>query len=1221
MNDHAAKEPVAIVGLGSSAGGLQALTEFLEALPAATGMAFVVIQHLAAAHESMLSTILARSTPMKVIEVDDEPRVEANTVYVIPPNRSMLILDGKLTLAPRKSGVPHAIDIFMGALAESWGHRAIGVVLSGTGNDGMIGIEAIKTAGGITFAQDGSAQHGSMPQNAIDSGCIDFVLPPREIAVEIARLAESQDFVFATEVGSDPQSLDAILNVIRQTFNVDFSQYKTNTLQRRIRRRMALHRIATFQEYTALLRCDPKEVEAVHQDILISVTSFFRNPESFDALRKTALPRFLGHDRANPAIRVWVIGCSTGEEAYSLGILIHEYLTETNRAAPITIFATDINEASIERARRAWYPKTIEQDVSRERLARYFVEVEGGYIVSKTIRELCVFAQHNALTDPPFSRIDLVSCRNMLIYLQAALQRRLTPMLHYALNPNGMLFLGPSENITFHQDLFDTEDLRNKLYSKRAVNRRPETAFLGSASGGALPASAVKKFGAIVDSGVDLQREIERTMMKAYVPPAVVVNEDGEVLHFKGDTDVYLVRPEGRPSNSLIKMAREGLLGPIRSVLQQIKNNELPGREEGVLVTSRDGLLPISLNVVAVPASQTSPRCFCIFFEPAAQRSTVEREIEQPRYTDEDADRQIATLSKELAATREYLESTIESQQASNEELQSANEEVQSTNEELQSTNEELETSKEEIQSSNEELITVNEELRMRNDELDRANDDMNNLFASVQMTVVMVWRDMRIRRFTPLAQQLFNFLPTDIGRSITDMRLNLEIPQFSQLLSQVIEQGVAKELEVRSPEEHIYLLRIMPYRTGGKQVDGAVIILIDIDALARAQEALKRRVEELAIADRHKNEFLAILAHELRNPLVPLRNAAQILKISPNDAEVSAKARDLVERQVRHMSRMVNDLLDAARAQHGQIKLQLERCDLRSVVQRALEVLQTQFHGKQQQVRVMMPEEPVEVDGDATRLDQIAMNLLSNANKYTASGGRIEVRLEKDVLIDAAPRAVLRIRDNGQGIDADLLPRLFELFSQADRSLAHSEGGLGIGLSLVRTLMELHGGTVSVHSDGANCGSEFTLRFPLTTETLENSIDVDLPSVDKPTAIPMRHRILLVDDNIDITESSKALLEHDGHTVQTAGSGREALERALEFQPTVILLDLGLPDIDGYEVARRLRRLEQFATVRLIAISGYDTPEARAQSKSAGFDAHLGKPVNLFALDSFLSV
>jgi two-component system CheB/CheR fusion protein len=534
----------------------------------------------------------------------------------------------------------------------------------------------------------------------------------------------------------------------------------------------------------------------------------------------------------------------------------------------------------------------------------------------------------------------------------------------------------------------------------------------------------------------------------------------------------------------------------------------------------------------------------------------------------------------------------------------------------LQSANEELETSKEEIQSSNEELTTLNQELRVRNDELDRANDDLNNLFSSVQMAVVMVWRDMRIRRYTPLAQKLFNLVPNDVGRSIGDLNLAVQVEDFPQLLRDVIEGGALREMQVRSRDDKYYLLRIQPYRAESSQIDGAVIVLIDIDMLSRTQEMLRRRVDELAAADQHKNEFLAILAHELRNPLAPLRNAVQILKMAPANGEVSTRARDLIERQVRHMSRMVNDLLDAARAEHGQIKLQLERLDLRAVAQRAVDNMLPQFAAKRQDLRVTLSPAAVMIDGDPTRLDQVITNLLSNANKYTGELGVVELRVgAPDPRKTGAP-ATLSVRDNGQGIEPELLPRLFNMFTQADRSLAHSQGGLGIGLSLARTLCELHGGTVSAHSAGADLGSEFIVRLPVSRDASGHAgevSDTDPAGAQNATNGGTRkHRILIVDDNPDISESSEIILSHAGHEVRTAANGGQALAIANEFEPNVILLDIGLPDMTGYEVAHRIRGIEKLSEVRLIAISGYDTPEARERSMQAGFNHHVGKPVNL---------
>jgi two-component system CheB/CheR fusion protein len=1209
-----------VVGIGASAGGLNAYTALLSALPADTGMSFVVVQHLAADHTSFLATLLARVTQMPVTEVHDGPRLEPNTIYVIPPNRTMVIGDGHLSLEDRSPGLHFSIDIFFKALAESHGPRAIGVVLSGTGSDGMRGVEAIKAAGGVTFAQDASAQHWGMPQSAVSTGCVDFVMSPQNIALELAKLATVPDLAFSSEPIESPQEVDSVLGILRERFNADFSQYKENTLHRRIRRRMALRRIESVPEYRNLLRDDLNESGALYQDILINVTSFFRDPQNFEALKNTVFPGLLAPDASEEPIRIWIVGCSSGEEVYSIAIALLEYMDEVNKHRPLRVFGTDINGRAIERARRGWYAKSIVEELSEQRRKRYFVELDGGYCVQKSVRALCTFAPHNALTDPPFSRMDLVSCRNLLIYFQSGLQRKLLPLLHYALKPGGSLFLGASESISHFRDLFEQQDLRHKIYMKRPSTERPGPIL--KAAAGTTPASPVasRKSVPLRDSASDSQRTADLVALKYYAPPGVLIDEEGEILHFRGDVSPYLAQSDGRPSHNLLKVAREGLFAPLRSALTQAAADSRGARSENAVVKNAEGLITVSIAVI--PVFYPAPRApaYWVFFEPTAE-TLEQRLLAQSRRleTGQDIVRQIAVLTDELAATREHLEATIESQEASNEDLQAANEEVQSANEELQSSNEELETSKEEIQSSNEELTTVNDELRLRNHELDRANDDLNNLFSSVQLAIVMLWQDLRIRRFTPLAQTLFNILPSDVGRAIADMRHNIDIEDFQELLSQAVNQGKEIEEQVLSRDGRFYLLRLRPYRTQGDAVDGAVVVLIDIDTLVQTQESLRKRVAELAAADRHKNEFLAILAHELRNPLAPLRNAVQILQRSPGNSAVAAKACELIDRQVHHMSRLVTDLLDAARAENGQIKLQLTSMDLRSAVEHVVDLMRPVFEGKRQTLRVSMPPEPVWVEGDSTRLEQVFTNLLNNANKYTPQRGNVEIRLATVIGQDEKRFAVTHVIDNGDGIDAELVPRLFELFAQADRSLAHSQGGLGIGLSLVRTLIEMHGGRVAIRSEGPGRGSTFEVRLPLTQPPLTL---VAAEAGNSPAVLPKasrQQRVLVVEDNQDIRESSCELLSMAGFEVTAAATGFEALEKAPAFRPTAVLLDVGLPDLSGYDVARRLREKPQFASTLLIAVTGYDTPEAHALSAAAGFDHHMSKPVNFDDLTTLL--
>ena len=1350
--------PIAVVGIGASAGGLPAFTALLRALPPDTGMTFVVVQHLLATHESVLAELLGRVTAMPVVQVTDQPHIRPNHVYVIPPDRNMVITDGVLCLGPRPPGGNRPIDLFFTALAGSHGPRALGVVLSGLTSDGTLGLQAIKAAGGITFAQDDSASHGSMPASAIESGCVDFVLPPAEIAAEIVRFTRDPYVVAAgpdaspvpadgADEGASVQAqaqLDDILGTVRSHLGVDFTQYKSNTLQRRIRRRMALRKLATVAQYGALLRESPQEIEALYQDVLISVTSFFRNPDSFAALRAQVFPRLFAGRGPDTPVRVWVLGCSTGEEAYSLAIALTEYAEAHAQYVPINVYATDLNNASIERARKGLYPRRIAADVSSERLQRFFTETDDGYRISPGIRERCTFARHNALTDPPFARIDLITCRNVLIYMDAGLQGRLLPILHYALRPGGYLFLGPSETIIQQRELFNVEDAKHKLYAKRigaaggsgapsllhAVTSTP----LASQTGPRSERTDLGKPAFSRSPHVAMQREAERVLTSHYVPPGVLINADADVLQFRGDTGLYLTPAPGRANLNLLNMAREGLFIPLRRALQRAEQEGEPAREPHIRIRTPGGAQTITLSVLPVRPPASRERWFWVLFEPDPAPAVSPTAAAEAAGAADVAE--IRRLTEDLEATREYLQAVLEERDASTAELQSATEEVQSTNEELQSLNEELETSKEEIQSSNEELTTVNEELRGRNEELNRANDDLNNLFGGVQVAIVMVWSDLRIRRFTPLAEKLCSLIPADVGRPIGDIKLNVDVPDLSQTLGEVIRTGEPQELEIRDRTGRYCLLRVRPYRTVEGRIDGALLVLLDIDALKRGQELLTRqarlleqvheaiyawepggqivywnpgaaklygypaeealarsypellrtqtteltrmgleqhgawsgqcahytrdgrkltvestqvlvreaqgtlvlttdrdvtqrieleeslraRLSELADADRNKNQFLAMLAHELRNPLTPLLYAVQILSTPNLDEGVSRKARDTIDRQVRILSHLVSDLLDASRVARGKIALRSEPLDLRTVVARAVETARPVSEASRHTLTLTLPERPVTVDGDVTRLEQVFGNVLGNAVKYTPDGGRIDVRIDLTPAGSGAGTgtgtggtALVRVRDNGIGIDRDLLPRVFAMFSHGD--LTHEKGGLGLGLSLVNTLVRLHGGRVEIRSEGKGQGCEVLVRLPLHAGEAS-----PLPVRPELSPVPSPLRVLVVDDNVDVVESSTFLLAGAGHEVRTALSGREALTIATDWRPAAVMLDIAMPDLNGYEVARRMRRLPGLKSVCLIAVSGYDSPEARAESLRAGFDAHLSKPVSLEALYAVLA-
>ncbi|HSK76429.1 MAG TPA: chemotaxis protein CheB [Thermoanaerobaculia bacterium] len=1331
--------PFSVVGIGASAGGLEAFTQMLNALPVDTGMAFVLVQHLAPTHASMLSEILSRSTAMPVTEVHDEPRVEPNRVYVIPPDRNMTISGGVLQLLPREEapGQHRPIDVFFRSLAEDQKDRAIGVILSGTASDGTLGLQEIKTEGGITFAQNDTAQQDSMPRSAVASGCVDFVLSPAEIAREIGRIARhpygSPASPARRKAAEGEPHLEEILAILCDVKGVDFSQYKASSLNRRIHRRMILHKLSGVEEYARFLRKNPGEVEVLYQDILIHVTSFFRNPATFAALKATVLPKLFKDRSRDEPLRIWVLGCSTGEEAYSIAITFAEFAEAHGSRLPIQIFATDLNEAVIEKARAGVYPQSIAHDVPPELLQRFFAEVGGSYRISKTIRDMCVFARHNVLTDPPFSQIDLITCRNLLIYLEPALQQRVVPLLHYALKPAGFLLLGSSETIGSYRDLFELADSGHRCYTKKPSSRR--LAFGPAAAhrpgrGGPIPGPARRQ-----PADDDVQKEADRILLTRYVPPGVLVNADLEILQFRGDTGPYLAPAPGKASLNLLKMARKGLAVKLRAAINKARKEDAPVREEGLQIDSEGGLREIHLEVV--PVKGGSAGGFLVLFqEPARGEAKAASPLARAAAEEQDSEAENTRLVQELAATREYLHSVIEQQEAANEELQSANEEAQSANEELQSINEELETSKEEIQSGSEELATVNDELQNRNAELSLLNNDLFNLLSSVQMAIVIIGQNLRIRRFTPKAEEVFNLLPSDLGRPINDFKLNLSVLDLQPLLAEVIDTASPRECEVQDRNGLWYLLRIQPYRTLENKIDGAVIMLVDIDKLRRAREyaesivatvsesllvldadlcvqtanlsfyqtfevtpeatehrylyelgdgqwnipelrrllekikpedqgvegfevelelprigrkamllnarrfvqesgqrpltllaiqdittrkdlerALNQRVEELAAADRSKNEFLALLAHELRNPLAPLRNAVEVLENPGADRAAAERARDMMRRQIQNMARLIEDLLDVSRITRGEVRLRRERIELAVFLERAVGLIRHLVEARGQKLALSLPPEPVYLDADPTRMDQIFGNLLNNASKFTPSGGHLWVTAELAGDGREAPgEVVVRVRDDGAGMAPETLPRVFDLFMQEERSYDRAGGGLGIGLTLVRRLVELHGGSVEAHSEGLGKGSELVVRLPVSLQrTPEPKPEPDgdtAGSTAAPGATSPR-RILVVDDNEDSAESLALLLRLRGHEVKVAYNGPEALDTAGSFYPEAVLLDIGLPGLDGYQVASRLRQRPRNAKALLVALTGYGQEDDQRLAREAGFDHHLTKPVD----------
>jgi two-component system CheB/CheR fusion protein len=840
-----ASDTFPIVGMGASAGGLEALTSFFNNMPADSHMAFVLVVHLDPGHTSMMPELLKRHTAMNVIEAQDGMTVEPNRVYVIPPNKDMSIFGRVLQIAApaQMRGLRMPIDFFFRSLAEDQGEKAISVILSGTGSDGTLGMRAIHGAGGMCMVQDPeTARYDGMPRSAIITGLADYVVPaekmPEQLQAYVRQYYPKKPGKILYLGDTSLTAIQKILAILRTRTGHDFSHYKKSTILRRIERRMSIHQVADAAAYAQFIQEHPEEIQVLFKELLIRVTSFFRDPEAFSILQKKMLPDLIGKKPETDTIRVWVPGCGTGEEAYSIAILLRECMQETKTDFRVHIFGTDIDEDSIAQARAGLYPANISMDVSAQRLKRYFVKEEMGFRIRSEIREWMVFAVQNVISDAPFTKLDLVSCRNLMIYLDLELQSRLIPMFHYSLKPGGVLFLGSSETVGTFGELFSTLDRKWKIFRRtEAPSSYHGGVFTGFGIGGAGAARAADE--AAKAKRIPFPEIARRVLLENFAPPSVIVGERGDILYVHGQTGKFLEPSQGQPSMNVIDMAREGLKIQIRAALHRAaaKNGEVAMRS--LQVRTNGGVQPTDVTVRPIRMSGVEQKLFIVVFEEVGRAVKGPRKVKPS--TGKGQNTRMAELEKELTYTRENLQASIEELQASNEELKSTNEEFQSTNEEFQSTNEELETSKEELQSVNEELITVNTELQSKIDLLSNAENDMRNILDSINTGIIFLDTHLRIKRFNAEAARVINLIPTDAGRPLAHISSNLKYETLSEDAGRVIDTLVVREMPVETKDGRLYLLRINPYRTTGNVISGVVITITEITAVAGKTETSKR--------------------------------------------------------------------------------------------------------------------------------------------------------------------------------------------------------------------------------------------------------------------------------------------------------------------------------------------------------------------------------------------
>ena len=1190
-----------VVGLGASAGGIKPLTEFFSRIPPDANMAYVVILHLSPEHESNLAPLLQGRTSMPVMQVTETTKVEPNHIYVIPPSKYLVMEDGVIKpTQPEPPRGAHTIDLCFRTLAEAYGKNAIAILLSGTGADGTLGLGRVKEEGGYGIAQDPKeAEYADMPRNAINAGVVDLILPVAEMAAKVLSLRNAaprlqiEPETEEVQPPNDEAALREMLTILRLKTGNDFTQYKRPTLLRRIARRIEVNELQDLDAYVDYIHNHPEEIGHLLRDLLITVTNFFRDADAFEVLEKEVIPALFEGKGPNDQIRVWSAGCATGEEAYSLAMVLAEYADRLVEPPKIQVFATDIDERAIVEARECNYPTTIGIDVSPERLRRFFNKFGDHYQIKKELRENVLFAVHNVIRDPPFSRLDLISCRNLLIYLNRSMQERVLEIFHFALRLHGFLLLGASESAEMTPPEFNPVDKKHRIYRRRDLAGRPQAAPLLSDrwpirlpephADGEIPISA---------------GQLHQHVVEQLAPPSVLVDENYDVVHLSAHAARYLQVSGGEPTHNILKLAHPDLRLDLRSALMEARNRETRdgtrSRRVSTRIDGKDRLVTIGARAVA-PSVDDGRGLLLVTFEESNDSGQA-----APSSTNDQAELDAAReLEEQLQRTKEQLRITVEQYETSTEELRASNEELQAINEELRSTTEELETSKEELQSINEELTTVNQEYKEKLEEVGRVNSDLQNLMAAIEIGTIFLDRSLQIKRYTPRAQELFNITTTDVGRPLRHFTHQLEYPNLTDDADAVLRTLHTIEREVHSQDDRWYLARLLPYRTIEDKIDGVVLTFVDISNRRRQEEQLRRRTAELeqrveilnmapafifdsqrraiimwnpkcesiygfsapeAIgqnvhqllktefpqprteldsqlqrtrqwegelihttkagkrivvashwilhqpdpnqpalivemnidvterrraqealleADRNSDRFLAMLAHELRNPLGAIRNGLALVRRGGPDAAVVNRAYELVERQVAILGRLVDDLVDVERVRHGQIKLQKSRIELRSVIEAAREMMQARIEEGAHNLKITLPQQSVELVGDLTRLAQVVSNLLDNAARYTPRGGDIELSA-----VRAGNEAVINVRDSGMGLSADMLPKLFDLYAQGKPLPGSPSQGFGVGLALARQIVELHGGSVSASSDGPGKGSQFTVRLPITAST-----------------------------------------------------------------------------------------------------------------------------------------
>jgi two-component system, chemotaxis family, CheB/CheR fusion protein len=1062
-----------VVGIGASAGGLRALQSFFKELPVESGMSFVVVVHLDPKAKSALTELLQPKTSMPVTQVVRAVKVEPNHVYIIPPDKDLSMADSTLRLSPRtelrRNQAP--IDFFLRSLAETHERSAIGILLSGSGSDGVQGLKWIKEHGGMTLVQSPEdAEFDSMPRNAIQRGVVDRVLPAAELGAEVVRLRIAADEIQLNSTTAAPDDQHATLGklfaLLRARTGHDFSNYKKATVLRRIERRMQFARQESLGDYLGFVRQRPDEVKGLFNDLLITVTSFFRDPEAFDALEAQVIPKLITEFSGEKEMRGWVAGCSTGEEAYSVSILLCEQAARVDDPPKFQIFASDLADTVFPFAREGLYPDSIAADVKPERLARFFTREPTGYRVKKSVRERVLFAPHDLLKDPPFARLDLIVCRNVLIYLEANLQRQVLEVFHYALKPGGFLFLGSSESGEAASDLFSPVDKKHRLFVRQSSSPKTPPRMPHRKSPPRIrvdPDEVAIAPPARAPSVAELHREL----LEAYAPPSLVVDNERRLVHLSDRVGRYLRLAGGGPSQDVLDLVPGELKHQLRILLDRALRKGEPGEALDIPVAYEGETRRI--DVFVRPAGDENRFALVVFQEnPVTETAPTE----SPKATSRS---QVQRLEDDLNRARQELQSNLEEHENTVEEFRAANEELQSINEEQRATSEELETSKEELQSINEELHTTNQEFRIKNEELSQVNSDLLNLMNSTEIGTVFLDQDLRIRRYTPPMTRLFSFSETDRGRHLSDLTNRLSYKDLIPDARRVLETLEKTEREVTTDDGSWFVVRISPYRSMDDRIDGVVLTFFDTTARKEAELERETLLTEARAANEAKSAFISVMSHEFRTPLNAIIGYTDLLLGYP-EVELTHNQVERLQRvrtSAWHLVSMVEEILTFSRIEAGQETLRRESVDLVNLASEAVAVIGPAADFAGLELRVELPNAPITMTTDAGKIRQILVNLLSNAVKFTPKG-HVSLRLTNE-----RASVIFEIDDTGIGIAPENLERIFDRFWQAEQGRTRRFSGTGLGLTVTRGLVYLFGGNVEVSSQ-LDKGSTFRVVLPV---------------------------------------------------------------------------------------------------------------------------------------------